>query len=646
MHSLAFSPRLTTGIVCLLIALAVPGAAGRQRGGPAPRGAPPGRDAVPGADTPAGTASIVGTVSVAGTGAPARRARVTLSGDTLRGGRSVTTDEQGRYAFNALPGGRFTLSASKTGHLTVSYGQRVPGSGRPGTPILLQDDQRLTIGLQLPRGGVISGTVLDEQGEAVPGTLVRVFRFSLQSGSRTLQAAGSDATDDRGMYRIYGLQLGDYLVGANPRPPRMPGAPGLERLQEAAASGRLGVQGELAAAKLLTWVNDGAEEPAPAERASGYAPVYYPGTPLSGTATAITLNVGEERLGVDFQLQLVPMARVEGIVVFPGGQEPAGLQLRLVNVGDEIEGVGDTSAQVERDGRFRFDSVPPGQYSLIARSGGPGPIGPMAGGIAAGRAGRAMGPGSPDGPLARGGGRMSSAPRLWAAADLTVEGRDVSDVVLTLLSGFSVSGRLDFRGTTLQRPADLTRMRVTLMPAGMAEGGRALATAAAGRVDEQGNFSIDGVVPGRYRLGAGGSGGWVLESAVIGGQDALDVPVEIRTSQNLTGTVVTFTDQQTLLSGTVTNAQGQAVSDYTVVAYPSDERYWLPQSRRIRAVRPATDGTFSIAALPPGEYRLAPLLDPEPGAWFDAAVLRQLTGSEAVTLGDGEKKIQNVRVGS
>jgi protocatechuate 3,4-dioxygenase beta subunit len=587
---------------------------------------------------------MVGTVSVAGGGA-ARRARVTLAGDALRGGRSVTTDDQGRYAFNDLPEGRFTLSASKTGYLTVSYGQRVAGSGRPGTPIVLQADQRLSIALQLPRGGVISGTVLDEQGEAVPGTLVRAFRFSFQSGSRRLQPAGSDATDDRGIYRIYGLQLGDYLVGASPRTSTSPGAPGLERLQAAVASGRVGAPAVRAAATLFAGMDDGAGTPAPDEGANGYAPVYYPGTPVSTSATAITLNVGEERLGVDFQLQLVPMARVEGIVVFPGGQEPAGLQVRLVNVGDEIEGIGDTSARVEGDGHFRFDSVPPGQYSVIARSGGAGPVGPLARGLAAGRAGRAGGPGSLEAPPGRGAGRPASTPRLWAAADLTVEGRDVPDVVLTLQSGFSVSGRLEFRGTTLERPADLTGIRVTLTPAGMAEGGRALAVAAAGRVDEHGAFSVDGVIPGRYRLASAGPGGWILESAVIGGQDALEVPIELRSSQNLTGAVITFTDQQTMLSGTVTNAQGQALSDYTVVAYPGDERYWVPQSRRIRAVRPATDGSFSIAALPPGEYRLAAVLDPEPGAWFDPAVLRLLTGSEAVTLADGEKKVQHVRVG-
>jgi protocatechuate 3,4-dioxygenase beta subunit len=164
-----------------------------------------------------GTGSISGVVTVAGSGQPARKVRVRLSGAELRGGRSLTTDDQGRFNFASLPAGRFTLSASKPGHVMVSYGQRQPGPGRPGTAIQLADSQRIEVQLQIPRGGVITGTVLDEHGEAIPGTAVRVLRYSMQSGRRTLQPAGNGSTDDRGVYRVYGLQPGDYVVAATPR---------------------------------------------------------------------------------------------------------------------------------------------------------------------------------------------------------------------------------------------------------------------------------------------------------------------------------------------------------------------------------------------------------------------------------------------
>ncbi|MEO7274653.1 MAG: hypothetical protein ABIX28_20530, partial [Vicinamibacterales bacterium] len=245
------------------------------------------------------------------------------------------------------------------------------------------------------------------------------------------------------------------------------------------------------------------------------------------------------------------------------------------------------------------------------------------------------------------GGRGSTGARLWATADISVDGRNLSDVVLTLQPAFAMSGRIEFRGTAAQAPQDLTRLRVSLTPADPEGNRRGLASAAPGRVDETGRFTIDGVVPGRYRLSAGGANGWSLESAVVAGQDALDFPLDIRSNQNLAGATVTFSDQQTTVSGTVTNPQGQAVSDYTLIVYPTDQRYWLPQSRRIRSIRPATDGTFSLTGLPAGDYRIAPELDPEPGSWFDSTVLQQLDGSsQRFSLTDGEKKTLSVKAGS
>jgi Carboxypeptidase regulatory-like domain len=661
MRSLATPARLVVGLLFVFVgAGATPGIgqlAPQQNPTPRPadRGGGPGRDVAAANQEPAplGTSSIAGTIVVAGTGAPARRARVTLSGEALRGGRSVTTDDQGRYTFTALPAGRFTLSASKIGHLNVSYGQRIPGSGRPGTPIQLEEGQRLTIQLRIPRGGVISGTILDEQGEAVPGTQVRAFRYTMQSGVRRLQSDGSDATDDRGIYRIYGLQLGDYLICATPRPALPAGAPpALDRLQEAVAAmaPQSGGGGQVATTVLtdrISAVAAAQSQSGQDDATTGYAPVYFPGTTMTNNATAVTLNVGEERLGVDFQLQLVSMARIEGMVIYPSSQDQGNVQVQLVNVGEDIGGIGMTSARVDRDGKFRFSSVAPGQYTLVARTGGPGQMmGPVINEMLAGRGGRmGDGGGGVDPAQGRGAGRGFSSQRLWATADISVDGRNLSNLVLTLQPAFSMSGRLEFRGTSTQAPSDLTRVRVTLSPSDPTSSGRATASPAMARVDESGRFTID-VVPGRYRLSAGGVNGWSVESAVVGGQDALDFPLEIRSSQNLTGAVVTFSDQMTTLSGTVTNTQGQAMSDYTLVIYPTDQRYWLPQSRRIRSVRPATDGTFSINGLPTGDYRIAPVLDPEPGSWFDATFLQQLdSSSERFSLAEGEKKVQSVRVG-
>ena len=135
---------------------------------------------------PVGTGAISGVVSMAGSSQPARKVRVNLSGSELRGSRSTTTDDQGRFSFTALPAGRYTLGANKPGHVSVSYNQRRPGT--PGTAIQLSDGQKFEAHLQIPRGSVLTGTVLDENGEATPGTNVRAMRVVNQGGRRTLQA--------------------------------------------------------------------------------------------------------------------------------------------------------------------------------------------------------------------------------------------------------------------------------------------------------------------------------------------------------------------------------------------------------------------------------------------------------------------------
>jgi hypothetical protein len=236
--------------------------------------------------------------------------------------------------------------------------------------------------------------------------------------------------------------------------------------------------------------------------------------------------------------------------------------------------------------------------------------------------------------------------RMWGSADITVDGRNVSNVVVSLQPGVPVAGRITFEGTTQQAPADLSRMRVTLQPVVAPGTTGDVASSAAGRVEADGKFSIASVVPGRYRLTASGAGnGWYLGSSTIAGQDSLDFPIEIKGGQGVSGAVVTFVDRQTEISGLITNDRAQPVPDYTMVIYPTDARYRIPQSRRIASTRPSTDGRFIFRNLPAGEYRLAPVLDPEPGSWYDPGFLQQLDNAAVrVTIAEGEKKEQNLRV--
>ena len=606
---------------------------------PAPRDAGQPQTAIP-----TGTAVISGTVVVTGTGQPARRARVTLNAMDGGGSRSVTTDDNGGFVFNGIIAGRYNLSASKNGHVGVTYGQTRPG--RPGTPIQLADGEKFSASMQIARGSVITGTVLDEHGEPTPGTQVRVMRYVMQSGRRTLQQSGTGSTDDRGIYRVYGLQPGEYVVSAVP--PRTAG-PGMDAARMTAeleaVRQRIAVAVDQAATReLVTRASMlQAELPAQEEQPTGYAPVYYPGTIAATDAAPVPLGIGEERSSVDFQLQRVPMARVEGSVVNGTGVATQNIQLTLTNAAQSVPGLGAISGRAEADGRFRLTNVPPGQYRLVARAnaasatgrgGGPDPDNPTV-------------PGAPIAPGVGRGGRGNQPPpiRLWGAVDVPVDGRTQSNVIVTLQQGLTVTGRIAFEGTTLQPPADLSRIRVNLSPADPSSSG-GLLQASSGTVDASGKFSIPSVVPGIYRLTASNAGnGWVTASATIDGQDTLDFPTEIKAGSANNSAVITYTDKQSQLAGTITNQRGEPAPAYTLILYSADERFWGPQSRRIRSTRPATDGQFTFATIPPGDYKLVALADVEPGAWFDPAFLLQMEGAAiSVRVAEGEKRVQNVQI--
>ena len=159
-----------------------------------------------------GTSTLTGIVTTYA-GQPAVGARIMVGGEGPS--RMAMTDARGRFSVAALRAGRYYVTVSKPGYVTVTYGQRRVNS--QGTPIPLGDGETRDIAMQLPRGGVITGMVLDERGEPAVNAFVRVMRFMPGAGERRPQQTGGDNTDDRGIYRVHSLQPGDYAVCATYR---------------------------------------------------------------------------------------------------------------------------------------------------------------------------------------------------------------------------------------------------------------------------------------------------------------------------------------------------------------------------------------------------------------------------------------------
>jgi len=302
----------------------------------------PGSTRAPARDNPKpdekGTAVLRGQVVASDSGTPIRRAQVRLSGIGMRESRLATTDAQGRFEIRDLNGGRYSLTASKGGFVTLQYGQRRPGEA--GTPIELSDAQvldRLLIGL--PRGSVISGRISDEFGEPIVNASVSAMRYAYVGGSRRLTPAGArDTTDDQGFYRLFGLSPGDYIISASLR------------------------MGE---------VTD------PGDELSGFAPTYFPGTPDATAAQQVRVALSQEQGGVSFALAATRLVRVWGQVLSASGTPHWGGMVSLSPIGGAIGGGArgpgffqGNGSRIEGDGSFWITNVAPGRYQLTARAGG------------------------------------------------------------------------------------------------------------------------------------------------------------------------------------------------------------------------------------------------------------------------------------
>ena len=211
------------------------------------------------AATQTGTARIRGRVTTADTGVPLRRVQVSISALEASIRRMTTTDADGRYEFAELPAGRYSVSATKGGYVTLQAGQRRPFE--LGNPVTLGDGQTLTnVDLALPRGSVIAGRITDEFGEPIAMAQVQAQRYQYgPGGQRRLTFAGGPfiMTDDLGQFRLYGLMPGEYIVSA-----------GVRQMGMAVGAGS---------------ANDSSE---------GYAPTFYPGTISAADAQPVTVGLG------------------------------------------------------------------------------------------------------------------------------------------------------------------------------------------------------------------------------------------------------------------------------------------------------------------------------------------------------------------
>jgi protocatechuate 3,4-dioxygenase beta subunit len=597
----------------------------------------------------AGTGLVVGQVLDAGSGQPVAGALVTMSLPGVAPLRALA-DGQGRYAFRHLPPGRFSVSAEKPGFVDGAHG-RVRPSG-PTQPIELAAGEKIaTANIPMWRYSAITGAVIDEYGEPVVGAAVQVLTRTIVAGMPKLGQGPVDQTDDRGIYRIGTLPPGDYVVvlpagRSGPQVMLLDGALGAARAAGGGGAAFVAIESN------VTSLMGGAPLVGPAGVAPDGSPltfqtVFYPASQTAARAATVRLGSGEERSGVDFERRAVAASAVTGTVTGPDGPAP-NQTLTLIPAGSEdlVSPVGTETARSDAQGGFTFASIAPGAYTLRVvqiprvRLGGAGETAVSTSGRATFlmRTVRAEGSG--------GGPPLPDEPTLWAEVPVSVEGHSVH-VPVSLGTGLRVTGQVAFVGGG--EPPERERLpgiRLTLDPADGRTAG--LAATLRGRIEATGQFRTMAVPPGKYFVRVDGvPQNWYFRGATLGGRDVTDEPLTIG-AEDVNGVVLTFTDRQTELSGTVTDPGGAQDSGALVIVFPTDRSGWInygARPRRLQSTRVDATGGFRLTGLPPGEYFVAAVRDESAGAWQSVEFLESVA-SEAtrLRLGEGDTQSQSLRV--
>lgn len=578
-----------------------------------------------------GSAAISGiVVSSNDSRTPIRRATLALTRSGANESRLTATDDAGRFLFDRLPAGTYLLAVSKGAYVSTSYGS--PRSGLPGNPIPLTDGQRfITEPIELLRGAVLSGRLLDVDGTPIVRQRVRAVRVFPDDGVRRLRPlagdSGSDETDAVGEYRIYGLPPGRYVIGADTRVRFQAETRQVTPAEIAWARQLMGARSQAAFAPRAPGRTDGiAPAPAPADPVV-LTPTYYPGTAEASAAVTLDLAAGDVREGLDFTPVRMPAARVIGTV--GGLDDPEQSAIVSLRSGRSdgwlpplVSAASVAPAGATPGRQFVFTSVPPGDHTLMVRT--------------LNRGSRAAG--------------ASQPVPMWGRARISVNGADVDGLTIQVQPGVTISGRFRFEDSVRPRPARMEAVRLRITPIEGEELPNLMSPSVV--VREDGTFTISGAVPGPYRLRAtvgaalAEDDAWLLKSASLDGADVLDAPLDVRAGPPITGLTLTFAGSLAELNGQLVDGAGQPMSQYFVLVFPVDRRFWTPDSRWIKFVRAGTDGTYRITELPAGDYHVCALTEIDPERQFDPDYLEPfMSYSIPMTFGDREVRTQNLRIG-
>lgn len=292
------------------------------------------------AQTPAKdtSASISGRVTVSGKPAAGITIVATVSNSFFdnKTVAKATTDEDGNYKLTGLAAGRFTI-------LPLAKAYLVTGGSPYKEGVNVAEGETITkIDFPLARGGVITGRITDAEGHPLIGERVNVVLkdSAADNGSQMAMLGSSrNQTDDRGMYRIYGLGPGSYKVSVG---------------QATSSGGAVSIMGM---------------------GGSQYVKTFYPSVQEETKATILEIKEGTEIKDVDISVGKPGTGfSVSGRAIDADSGTPVpNAYLGHSTLSDSKQEMGEmnfTGNQTDANGKFRLEGLRPGHYAVFTLAAG------------------------------------------------------------------------------------------------------------------------------------------------------------------------------------------------------------------------------------------------------------------------------------
>jgi hypothetical protein len=495
----------------------------------------------------------------------------------------VFTDDQGRFQLTDLEPGTYRLFAARNGYTRMEYGQKL--MNRPGTALNITAGQIMKdVAFKLTPAGTVTGRIVDELGEPLPGLTVQILRSTYdQNGKRTLQPTSTAKSNDLGEYRVYFVPPGRYFVSA------LAAAPSFDALLAAAA-------------------NPGGGANTNEVVAPGYVQTYFPNTTDYTRASAIDVLPGSEVSAMNFTMVRQQRFHIKGHVIdVTTGMPPQVAQLSLSprnsavaqNPLDAILGAaaGTGANYNSADGTFDLRDVAPGSYWLQTMAVPTPPAGAAQG--AAGAAAAVL------------------ASMMTAIQPVEVSGADADNLTIAVGGGITIPGRIQVEGTA--PPAfGFDRIALSLNPtSGVVTLGSVLQIA---RPASDGAFSLEKVNAGEYRFAIQGlPPAMYVKSARFDQNDILASGFTV-TDQSPGTLQVVVSANSGQISGNVVDKDTKPVRGIPTVLIPDRNR---DRRELFKFAQTDQNGHFIMNGISPGDYKLFAWEDIEPFSYFDTDVLKQ-----------------------